>query len=179
MRLHELRDRHRRAVQALDRSGCQLKGHPCFMRRQQIRIRRLFVSWGKTIPGVEVGDAQHEHSIRSNGLQVFDTGFHQLLADSMALIHRRHAARCEQVAFCVRMVLEDERRKQHVACNLPVRFDTDRGSVANFLDGKASVDLASSLSRQLDELLKRTESGRELTFADHVDQFYACQDRCG
>ncbi len=129
MRLHELRDRHRRAVQALDRSGCQLKGHPCFMRRQQIRIRRLFVSWGKTIQGVEVGDAQHEHSIRSNGLQVFDTGFHQLLADSMALIHRRHAARCEQVAFCVRMVLEDERRKQHVACNLPVPFDTDRDRV--------------------------------------------------
>ena len=52
-------------------------------------------------------------------------------------------------------------------------------SVANFLDDRSSVELASSLPSHLDELLKRPEFGRELTFADHVDQFYACQDRCG
>ncbi len=48
-----------------------------------------------------------------------------------------------------------------------------------FSDGRTSVELISSLPRQLGELLKRTESGCELTFADNVDQFYACQDRCG
>lgn len=53
------------------------------------------------------------------------------------------------------------------------------GSVANLLVGRVSVELESGLPCQLGELLKRTESGRELAFADHVDQFYACQDRCG
>lgn len=57
--------------------------------------------------------------------------------------------------------------------------DPSHGSVANFVDDIASVELVSSLPSQLDELLKRPEFGRELTFADHVDQFYACQGRCG
>ncbi len=48
-----------------------------------------------------------------------------------------------------------------------------------FLNGKASLKLVGSLASQFDKLLKRAESGRDLTFADHVDQFYACQDRCG
>ncbi len=41
------------------------------------------------------------------------------------------------------------------------------------------MELVSSLPCQLGELLKQTESVRDLTFADHVDQFYACHDRCG
>ena len=39
------------------------------------------------------------------------------------------------------------------------------------LDGKASVEFEMGLPCQLGELLKRTESGRELTFAEHVDKF--------
>ena len=31
---------------------------------------------------------------------------------------------------------------------------------------------------QLNKLLKRRESGRDLTFTDHVDQFDASQGRC-
>ncbi len=40
--------------------------------------------------------------------------------------------------------------------------------------GKTHVALGPGLSRQLDKLLKWTESGRELSFADHFDQFYTC-----
>ncbi len=41
------------------------------------------------------------------------------------------------------------------------------------------MEVARQLSRQLGELLKRTESGRELTFVDHVDQLYSRHDRRG
>lgn len=41
------------------------------------------------------------------------------------------------------------------------------------------MELVSGLPRKLGELLKRMEFESELTFADHVDQFYVRQDRCG
>lgn len=37
------------------------------------------------------------------------------------------------------------------------------------------MELAKQLCRQLCELLKRRESGRELVFADHVNQFDASE----
>lgn len=52
------------------------------------------------------------------------------------------------------------------------------GSVAKFLDGRASMELEAGCPYSLGELLNRIESWRELSFADHVDQFHACQDRC-
>ncbi len=75
------------------------------------------------------------------------------------------------------------RLAEPVSRNLPALLSSStvfliassKGSVAEFWERRAISKIASELGGQLCELLKWTESGRELTFADHVRHFDSAQ----